>query len=106
MNTQFRILAGAIVLLSTAACADGNRLGVLFIRPIDRSGVTLRVPGGSDLTTRTDPAVSVNSAHFTGTLLIAGLVGFLTGSLAGFLIALGALLIADVIAGNIRAGRK
>ncbi len=45
---------------------DGQRLRLLFTRPLDRTGVTLVVQASADLLTWTDLAVSVNSAVFTG----------------------------------------
>ncbi len=47
----------------------------------------------------------LNGAHAAGALLVAGLLGMLTGSGAVFLVSLGGLLAADVIAGNIRPPR-
>jgi hypothetical protein len=44
----------------------------------------------------------LNSANFLGALLIAGLVGGGASSWAVFWIALAGVLVADVIAGNIR----
>ena len=44
----------------------------------------------------------LNAAHFYGALLVAGLVGWLTGSVIVFLIALSALLLAGYHAGDIR----
>ena len=44
----------------------------------------------------------LNSAHFMGSLLLAGLVGWVTGSQTVFLIALVACLIAGYYAGDIR----
>jgi hypothetical protein len=44
----------------------------------------------------------LNAAHLYAALLIAGLFGWVTGSLAVFLIALGALLLAAYHAGDIR----
>jgi hypothetical protein len=44
----------------------------------------------------------LNGAHFTGTLLVAGLLGWLTGSGTVFLIALVGLLVAAYHAGDIR----
>jgi hypothetical protein len=43
-----------------------------------------------------------NAAHLYGALLVAGLVGWVTGSLAVFRIALIALLVASYHAGDIR----
>lgn len=45
---------------------DGDRLRIFFTRPLDRTGVTLRVQASDDLLSWTDLAVSVNSAPFTG----------------------------------------
>ena len=45
---------------------DGQRLRLLFTRPLDRTGVTLMVQASADLQTWTDVATSVNSAPFTG----------------------------------------
>ncbi len=45
---------------------DGQRLRLLFTRPLDRTGVTLKVQASNDLTTWTDLATSLNSAPFTG----------------------------------------
>ena len=45
---------------------DGERLRLLFTRPLDRTGVTLKVQASADLTTWEDLATSVNSAPFTG----------------------------------------
>ena len=44
----------------------------------------------------------LNAAHFMGSLLVAGLVGWVTGSPTVFLIALVASLIAGSYAGDIR----
>jgi hypothetical protein len=44
----------------------------------------------------------LNSAHFVGSLIIAGLVGLVTGSLVVFLIAFVSLLAAAYHAGDIR----
>jgi hypothetical protein len=44
----------------------------------------------------------LNAAHILGSLLLAGLVGWVTGSPAVFLIALVASLIAGYYAGDIR----
>ncbi len=44
----------------------------------------------------------LNSAHLLGALLVAGLVGGVTGSAGVFLIALAALLTAGYHAGDIR----
>ena len=46
---------------------DGQRLRVLFTRPLDRTDITIRVQASADLTNWSDLAVSVNSAPFTGT---------------------------------------
>ena len=45
---------------------EGQRLRLLFTRPLDRTGVTLKVQASNDLTNWSDLAVSVNSAVFTG----------------------------------------
>ena len=45
---------------------EGERLRLLFTRPLDRTGVTLKVQASSDLVNWDDLAVSVNSAVFTG----------------------------------------
>ena len=47
----------------------------------------------------------LNAAHATGALLVAGVLGLVTGSGAVFLVGLGGLLAADLIAGNIRPDR-
>ena len=47
-------------------CVDGERLRVLFTRPLDRTGVTLKIQASADLTTWTDLATSINSQPFTG----------------------------------------
>ena len=44
----------------------------------------------------------LNAAHFTGTLLVAGLLGLVTGSAIVFLIVFGSLLVAAYHAGDIR----
>jgi hypothetical protein len=44
----------------------------------------------------------LNSAHFMGALLMAGLIGWVTGSPTVFLIVLVASLIAGYYAGDIR----
>jgi fibronectin-binding autotransporter adhesin len=48
------------------AYVDGESLRLLFTRPLDRTGVTLKVQASSDLVNWTDVAVSVDSASFTG----------------------------------------
>ncbi len=48
----------------------------------------------------------LNGAHAAGALLVAGPQGLLTGSGTVFLVSLGGLLAADVIAGNIRPPRS
>lgn len=45
---------------------DGPRLRARFTRPLDRTGVTLKVQASDDLATWTDLATSINSAPFTG----------------------------------------
>ncbi len=45
---------------------DGERLRLLFTRPLDRTGVTLVVQASSDLVGWEDLATSVNSAPFAG----------------------------------------
>jgi hypothetical protein len=47
----------------------------------------------------------LNGAYAAGALLAAGLLGLLTGSATVFLVSLGGLLAADLIAGNIRPPR-
>jgi hypothetical protein len=47
----------------------------------------------------------LNGASATGVLLVAGLLGLLTGSGTVFLVSLGGLLAAEFIAGNIRPPR-
>jgi hypothetical protein len=44
----------------------------------------------------------LNSAHFVGALVIAGLMGGMTESWTVFSIALAGLLVADVLSGSIR----
>ena len=44
----------------------------------------------------------LNGAHFLGALLVAGLLGVVTGSFAVFVVALIGLLIAGALAGDIR----
>ena len=44
----------------------------------------------------------LNAAHCYGALLVAGLLGWATGSLGGFLFALVALLLAGHHAGDVR----
>ena len=44
----------------------------------------------------------LNASHVTGCLMLAGLAGALTGSWAAFAVAFAALLVIDVIGGNIR----
>jgi hypothetical protein len=44
----------------------------------------------------------LNSAHFCGAMLIAALIGGLTGSWLVFVVALAALLVAAYLAGDIR----
>jgi hypothetical protein len=44
----------------------------------------------------------LNAAYFYGFLLVSGLLGWVTGSGAVFLIALAALLVAGLHAGDIR----
>jgi hypothetical protein len=49
----------------------------------------------------------LNGAHLAGSLLVAGVLGLLTGSETVFLVSLGSLLVIDVIAGHIRfSGRR
>ena len=45
---------------------DGERLRLLFTRPLDRTGLTLKIQASADLLTWTDLATSENSAPFTG----------------------------------------
>jgi hypothetical protein len=45
----------------------------------------------------------LNSANFMGAFLIAGILGLVTNSLAVFLLAGAALLVAGWLSGNIRA---
>jgi len=45
---------------------DGERFRILFTRPLDRTGITLKVQASNDLTLWEDLAVSVDSAPFTG----------------------------------------
>ena len=45
---------------------DGTSLRFRFTRPLDRTGITLKVQASADLTTWNDLAVSVNSAPFSG----------------------------------------
>ncbi len=45
---------------------DGKSLRARFTRPLDRTGVTLKIQASSDLLTWTNVAISVNSAPFTG----------------------------------------
>jgi hypothetical protein len=44
----------------------------------------------------------LNGAHTAGAVLVAGLLGLLSGSGAVFLVSLGGLLAADLVSGNIR----
>ena len=44
----------------------------------------------------------LNGAHAAGAVLVAGLLGLLSGSGTVFLVSLGGLLAADLVAGNIR----
>ena len=44
----------------------------------------------------------LNGAHFLGALLVAGLIGGVTESWIVFLIALAGILVAGVVAGDIR----
>jgi hypothetical protein len=44
----------------------------------------------------------LNAAHFYGSVVVAGLLGWVTGSVTVFLIALAALLVAGLHAGDIR----
>jgi hypothetical protein len=44
----------------------------------------------------------LNSAHFLGALLLASLAGGLAGSWSVFLVALAGLLLAGIVAGDIR----
>jgi len=44
----------------------------------------------------------LNAAHLLGSLLIAGLVGLITGSGLAFTVALVALLLADLVSRDIR----
>ena len=44
----------------------------------------------------------LNGAHAAGAVLVAGLLGLLSGSGTVFLVSLGGLLAADLVSGNIR----
>ena len=46
--------------------AEGERLRVLFTRPLDRTGVTLTIQASDDLQVWENLATSINSAPFTG----------------------------------------
>jgi hypothetical protein len=48
----------------------------------------------------------LNAAFAIGALLVAGALGLITSSATVFLISLGGLLVADLIAGNIRPRRR
>jgi hypothetical protein len=48
----------------------------------------------------------LNGAYLNGALLIAGLVGGVTGSWALFGVALAGLLVSDIVSGSIRLGRR
>jgi hypothetical protein len=48
----------------------------------------------------------LNGAYAAGALVVAGLPGLLTGSGAVFLVSLAGLLVADLVAGNIRPPRR
>jgi len=50
----------------------------------------------------------LNAAYFYGALLISGLIGLVSGSWKVFLIALAALVVASIYAGDIRphSGRR
>ena len=48
----------------------------------------------------------LNSAHVNGALLVAGLIGGLTGSWTIFGLALGGLLLTKVLGGDIRSPRR
>jgi hypothetical protein len=44
----------------------------------------------------------LNSAHLTGALVIAGLIGLATQSWNVFLVALAGAIVTDLVAGNLR----
>lgn len=48
----------------------------------------------------------LNGAFALGSFLMAGLLGLVTGSLTVFVVSLGALVLANLIAGDIRPGRN
>jgi len=48
----------------------------------------------------------LNSAHINGALLVAGLIGGMTGSWAVFGLALAGVLVTEVISGGIRLNRR
>jgi hypothetical protein len=48
----------------------------------------------------------LNGTHLTGGLVVAGLVGLLTGSWSVFVVVFGTLAVIDVAAGNIRPSRR
>jgi hypothetical protein len=70
------------------------------------------LPGGPSVVTglREEQAMSarskLNGAYAVGALLVAGLLGLLTGSGTVFLVSLVGLLVADLIAGHIRLPRS
>ncbi len=48
----------------------------------------------------------LNGAHLMGSLLLAGIVGSISGSMAIALLAFLALVIVDLLSGNIRPSRQ
>jgi hypothetical protein len=48
----------------------------------------------------------LNGAFALGSFLVAGLLGLVTGSLTVFAVSLGALLLTNVLAGDIRPGKR
>lgn len=48
----------------------------------------------------------LNLAHLNGGLVLAGLVGLLTGSWVVFVVVFGTLTAIDLVAGNIRPARR
>jgi hypothetical protein len=64
--------------------------------------LTDRTPRGSSMNARN----KLNSAYMSGSLVVAGVIGWLAGSWAMFGIALAVLLTMNVLGGNIRNNRK
>jgi hypothetical protein len=89
-----------VIRLMTAAA------NVLAIRRDAASRRTVVVPGRTEGGMAMSVRRKLNGAHATGALLLAGLLGLVTGSAGVFLVSFGGLLAADLVAGNIRPKRR